>query len=68
MHYAGKKFFYWVVLDTFSRPVVGWAIDSRAGADLATNALSMAIATREPQAGTVIRRYPAPQFTSWTFP
>mgnify|MGYP000577121473 CR=1 FL=1 len=49
-----------VVLDAFSRLVVGWAIDSRAGADLATNALSMAIATREPQPGTVIQGATAP--------
>jgi len=39
-----------VVLDTLSRRVVGWAIDSRAAADLATNTLSMAIATRAPPA------------------
>lgn len=61
------KLFCCVVLDTFSRRVVGWAIDSRAGADLATNALSMAINTREPEAGGVIHGDHGPQFTSWTF-
>jgi transposase InsO family protein len=33
-----------VVLAAFSRRVVGWAIDSRRQADLATNALGMPIA------------------------
>jgi putative transposase len=56
-----------VVLDAFSRRVVGWAIDSRAGADLATSALSIAIRTREPNAGAVIHSDHGPQFTSWTF-
>ena len=61
------KLFCCVVLDTFSRRVVGWAIDSRAGADLATNALSMAINAREPKAGAVIHGDHVPQFTSWAF-
>lgn len=61
------KLFCCVVLDRFSRRVVGWSIDSRAGADLATNALSMAINTREPEAGAVIHGDHGPQFTSWTF-
>ena len=61
------KLFCCVVLDTFSRRVVGWAIDSRAGADLATNALSMAINTREPKAGAAIHGDHGPQFTSWAF-
>jgi putative transposase len=39
-----------VVLDTFSRRVVGWSIDSSQTAALVTNALSMAIANRDPQA------------------
>lgn len=53
------KLFRWVVLDTFSRQVVG--------ADLAANALSMAINTREPTAGAVIHGDHSAQFTSWTF-
>jgi len=42
-----------VVLDTFSRRVVGWSIDSTQTATLVTNALSMAISHRQPSA-TVI--------------
>lgn len=61
------KLFCCVVLDTFCRRVVGWAIDSRAGGDLATNALSLAINAREAQAGAVIHGDHGPQFTSWPF-
>ena len=35
-----------VFLDAYSRRVVGWAIDSRQRADLATSALGMAIDSR----------------------
>jgi putative transposase len=51
--YEGKVYCA-VVLDTFSRRVVGWSIDSSQTAALVTNALSMAIANRDPQAGGVI--------------
>ena len=37
-----------MVLNTFSRRVVGWAIDSRAGAYLVITALSMAMDTQDP--------------------
>jgi len=37
-----------VVLDVFSRRVVGWAIDSNPTASLTTNALAMAIEQRSP--------------------
>jgi putative transposase len=43
-----------VVLDTFSRRVVGWSIDTSPTAALATNALGMAIENRRPPAGTLI--------------
>jgi len=42
-----------VVLDTFSRKVVGWSIDATQTAILVTNALSMAIGNRQPR-GTII--------------
>ena len=51
------KVYCCVVLDTFSRRVVGWSIDSSPTAALATNALGMAIETRlggQPAPGTVI--------------
>ncbi|WP_428964754.1 IS3 family transposase [Micromonospora fluostatini] len=55
-----------VVLDTFSRRVVGWSIDATQTATLVTNALSMAISSRQPS-GTVIHSDHGVQFTSWAF-
>ena len=43
-----------VVLDVFSRRVVGWSIDSSQNAALVTNALGLAIGQRNPSDGTVI--------------
>jgi putative transposase len=43
-----------VVLDTFSRRVVGWSIDSTQTAALVTNALNMAISNRRLSPGAVI--------------
>ena len=40
-----------VVLDMFSRRVVGWAMDERITQELTLNALRMAIATRRPRPG-----------------
>jgi transposase InsO family protein len=48
-HTREGKVYCAVVLDTFSRRVVGWAIDSSPNSALATNALSMAIENRSPQ-------------------
>ena len=56
-----------VVLDTYSRRVVGWSLDATQTAGLVTNALSMAIGNRRPQAGTVIHSDHGVQFTSWAF-
>ena len=43
-----------VVLDVYSRRVVGWSIDASPTAALVTNALGMAIDSRTPPAGAVI--------------
>jgi putative transposase len=48
--YEGKVYCA-VVLDTFSRRVIGWSIDSSQTAALVTNALGMAIANRDPSPG-----------------
>ncbi|MFC0438116.1 DDE-type integrase/transposase/recombinase [Kutzneria buriramensis] len=64
------KLYRCVVLDAFSRRVVGWAIDSRQRADLATAALGMVIDARG-AAGRIpegaIHADHGTQFTSWTF-
>ncbi|MHA6793557.1 IS3 family transposase [Pseudonocardia bannensis] len=64
------KLYCCVVLDVFSRRVVGWAIDSRQRADLATSALGMAIDSRGIAGqvpGGIIHGDHGTQFTSWTF-
>jgi putative transposase len=43
-----------VVLDAFSRRVIGWALAKHLQASLATTALTMAIAARRPKAGCLI--------------
>ena len=43
-----------VVLDAFSRRVIGWALDGHLRADLATAALRMAIAARRPTPGSLV--------------
>jgi transposase InsO family protein len=55
-----------VVLDVFSRRVVGWSIDSAATAALVTNARGIAISNRDPD-DTVIQSDQGTQFTSWAF-
>ena len=55
------------MLDTYSRRIVGWSIDSSPNAALVTNALSMAIDNRGEVAGTVIHSDQGTQFGSWAF-
>jgi putative transposase len=43
-----------VVLDAYSRRVVGWSIDGSPTAALVTNALGMAIQARTPPGGTIV--------------
>ena len=43
-----------VVLDAFSRRVIGWALDTHLQASLAIDALNMAIAARRPAPGSLI--------------
>ena len=56
-----------VVLDVYSRRVVGWSIDAAQTAVLVTNALGMAIDSRTPNDGTLIHSDHGVQFTSWAF-
>jgi putative transposase len=56
-----------VVLDTWSRRVVGWSIDSTPSAALVTNALAMAIDQRRPNSETIIHSDHGTQFSSWAF-
>ena len=56
-----------VVLDVFSRRVVGWSIDRSATSALVTSALGMAIGNRQPDPATVIHSDQGTPFTSWAF-
>jgi putative transposase len=57
-----------VVLDAYSRRVVGWSISHNPTAALTSNALGMAIEQREAHSGeTVIHSDHGTQFTSWAF-
>lgn len=59
------KIYCCVVLDTFSRKVVGWSIDSIQTASLVLNALGMATQRRPERVGLVIHSDRGVQFTSW---
>ena len=56
-----------VVLDAFSRRIVGWSIDSSPSATLVTSALGMAIESRRPEPGALIHSDHGTQFASWAF-
>ncbi len=61
------KLYCCVVLDTFSRRVVGWSIDASPTAALVTNAVGMAVDSRQPAPDTVIHPDQGVQFASWAF-
>jgi transposase InsO family protein len=61
------KIYCCVVLDTFSRVVVGWAIDSTQTTKLVLNALGMATQRRDHQDGLIVHSDRGAQFTSWAF-
>jgi len=57
-----------VVLDAYSRRVVGWSISHNPTAALTSNALGMAVERRDADRGkTVIHSDHGTQFTSWAF-
>ena len=56
-----------VVLDLFSRRVVGWAIDRRNEATLVNDALIMAARSRATSPNTILHSDHGSQFTSWSF-
>lgn len=64
------KVYCCVILDTYSRRVVGWSIDSSPTGALVTNALGMAIDSRldkSTEPGTIIHSDQGVQFGSWAF-
>jgi transposase InsO family protein len=65
--FAGPQRHLAVVLDVYSRRVVGWSIDASPTGALVTNTLGMAIDSRTPPAGAVIHSDRGTQFGSWAF-
>lgn len=53
-HLAEELAFLAVVLDAFSRKVVDWALDTHLRANLAIEALEMALADRQPEHGSIV--------------
>lgn len=67
-HPTGEGWLYaGVVLDAFSRRVVGWAMGDRPVSALPINALQMATGNREPVMGTVHHSDHGAQYTSLAF-
>ena len=61
------KVYCCAVLDTFSRKIVGWSIDTAADSRLVVNALDTAIETHSPGAGGIVHADHGARFTSWAF-
>ena len=61
------KVYCCAVMDTFSRRIVGWSIDTTQDSNLVVNALDMAIRNRNPPAGGIVHADHGVQFTSWAF-
>jgi putative transposase len=61
------KVYCCAVMDTYSRKIVGWSIDSVQDSALVVNALDMAIKNRLPAGGGIVHADHGVQFTSWSF-
>jgi transposase InsO family protein len=61
------RVFCCVVLDAWSRKVVGWSIDQRPTTAMVNSALGMAVAARRPAAGMTLHSDHGPQYTAWAF-
>lgn len=67
-HATGEGWLYLaVVLDAFSRKVVGWSMGERAQAELVINALTMAIRNRRPYDGLIHHSDHGSQYTALAF-
>ena len=64
--FRGSGHYCCVVLDLFSRRVVGWAIDRRNEATLVNDALTMAASSRVTSPKTILHSDQGSQFTSWS--
>lgn len=56
-----------VVMDAWSRKIVGWSIDRRPTTAMVNSALAMAVDARRPEHGTLVHSDHGSQYTSWSF-
>ena len=56
-----------VVIDLYSRAVVGWAMDSKSTQQLVSEALAMAVQSREPRPGLLLHSDQGSQYTSHAY-
>lgn len=56
-----------VVLDAYSRKVVGWAMSERATGDMVIRSLQMAVQNRDPNEGVIHHSDQGPQYTALSF-
>ena len=63
---AGGKIYLAVVLDAWSRRVVGWSIADHLRSEVVVDALQMAIWRRQPD-NTIVHSDHGTQYTSWAF-
>ena len=61
------KVYCCAVMDTCSRRIVGWSIDTVQDSQLVINALDMAISQRTVRKGGIVHADHGVQFTSWAF-
>jgi putative transposase len=67
-HRTGEGWYYLaVVLDCFSRRIVGWAMADHIRAELVVDALQMAIWNRRPEPGAIHHSDHGSTYTSWAF-
>jgi putative transposase len=67
-HPTGEgKVYLAVVLDAWSRRVIGWSIADHIRAELMVDALQMALWRRQPDAQTITHSDHGSQYTSWAF-
>jgi putative transposase len=64
---ASEVVYLAVLMDAFSRKVIGWALDLRMQADLPLQALEMALKTRPVSAGLIHHSDRGSQYASWSY-
>jgi transposase InsO family protein len=65
--HLGGRLYLAVILDAYSRKVVGWALADHLRTELATTALQMALTSRRPSPGLIHHSDRGSQYTSSTY-